>query len=179
MTRRRSSLRTETGLRYEFYPAMVFPCDPRTEADWEVPPVSEDDPLGIERCSHHKILTDQPGRAIAILGLLGGEIIHEGPNLMLDATRTYVRIDDCTLELAAPGAGTAAYTDWVLDAPNDAYHSITWKVADLERAEHHLESQAIRIARRTAKALLTDPPTSLDIPWGFSDALIPGDPRAS
>lgn len=81
-------------MRYEFYPAMVFLCDPRTEAGWEVPRVSDDDPLGIERCSHHMILTDQPERAVAILGLLGGESIHVGLNLMLDATRTYVRIGD-------------------------------------------------------------------------------------
>ena len=75
-----ATVRDEIGMVYEFYPAMVFPCDPRTEPGWVLPPVSDDDPLGIERCSHHTFLTDQPERAIGILGdILGGETFPRGP----------------------------------------------------------------------------------------------------
>lgn len=173
-----ATVRDEAGMVYEFYPSMVFPCDPRTEPGWVVPPVSEDDPLGIERCSHHTFLTDQPERATKILvDLLGGETLHEGRNELIGTTSTYIRIGDSTLEFGTPDAGTPAYDDWLVDAPNDTYHSITWKVADLERAEKHLEAQGLRIRNRSAGGFVTDPTTSLGIPWGFSDALVPGDPR--
>jgi catechol 2,3-dioxygenase-like lactoylglutathione lyase family enzyme len=173
-----ATVRDEAGMVYEFYPSMVFPCDPRTEPDWVLPPVSDDDPLGIERCSHHTFLTDQPERATNILvGILGGETVHEGRNDLIGATSTYIRIGDSTLEFATPDAGTVAHDDWLVDAPNDTYHSITWKVADLDRAQSHLEAQGVGIRNRTAGGFVTDPETSLGIPWGFSEALVPGDPR--
>jgi catechol 2,3-dioxygenase-like lactoylglutathione lyase family enzyme len=170
----------ETGLIYDFYPAMVFPCDPRTEPGWVVPPPSDNDPLGIEYCSHHTFLTDQPERAVTLLvDVLGGEALHEGRNELISATSTYVRLGDSTLEFGVPDAGSPAYEDWVADAPNDTYHSITWKVADLDRAESHLEAQGVRTTTRSAHGFVTDPATSLGIPWGFSDVLVPGDPRAT
>lgn len=173
-----ATVRDEAGMVYEFYPAMLFPCDARTEPGWVVPPVSDDDPLGIERCSHHTFLTNQPERATNILvGIAGGEIIHEGRSELIGATSTYIRIGDSTLEFATPESGTPAYDDWVVDAPNDTYHSITWKVADLERAENHLEAQGVTIRSRSAGGFVTDPETSLGIPWGFAEALVPGDPR--
>jgi catechol 2,3-dioxygenase-like lactoylglutathione lyase family enzyme len=168
----------QTGMRYEFYPAMVFPCDIRTELDWVLPPVSDDDPLGIERCSHHTLLTAEPERATGVLvNVLGGEILGQGRNETLGASSTYVRIGDATLEFATPDEGTPAYQDWAGDAPNDTYHAITWKVADLARAEAHLESHGVRISRRTGDGLVTDSSTSLGIPWGFTESLVPGDPR--
>lgn len=164
----------ETGMRYEFYPTMIFPCDPRTEPDWVLPPVSDDDPLGIERCSHHTILTAQPERAIRVLvEVLGGEILPEGRNELLGATSSYVRIGDSTLELARPDEGTPAHADWTVDAPNDTYHAITWKVTDLERAESHLEANGVRIRSRSTNAFVTDPTTSLGVPWGFTEAPFP------
>ena len=72
---------------------------------------------------------------------------------------------------------TAAYADWTTFAPHDTYHSITWKVVDLDRTAEHLKSQGVGIRSRTADTLVTDPETSIGVPWGFTTRLVPGDPR--
>lgn len=168
------------GLRYEFLPQIPFPLDHRLVEGWELPPVSADDPLGIERCSHHTVLTDQPARALrVVVDGLGGTVIHEGRNDALGAQSTYVHLADAVLEYAVPDAGTAAHADWTRTAPDDTYHSITWKVVDLDRVARHLEAQSVGIATRTADTIITDPETSLGIPWGFTTRLTAGDPRSA
>jgi hypothetical protein len=175
-----STLSEQTGLRYHFYPAGVFLADPRSDPEWRLPPVSDQDPLGIERCSHHTILTGQPERPLRLfVDALGGNVVHAGRNDLLGSTSTYVHIGGSTLEFAVPDSGTLARDDWLKSEPNDAYHAITWKVLDLERVEHHLEAQAVRVRARSAETIVTEPATSLGVPWGFSTALIPGDPRAN
>jgi catechol 2,3-dioxygenase-like lactoylglutathione lyase family enzyme len=165
----------DAGLRYEFLPPIPFPLDPRTDEGWVLPPVSADDPLGIERCSHHTVLTDQPQRALElVVDVLGGDIVYEGRNEVLGASSTCVRLADAVLEYAVPDAGTDAHADWAKDAPNDTYHSITWKVADLQRVERHLRASGVRIRTRTDDVIVTDPATSLGVPWGFTTAGPPG-----
>jgi hypothetical protein len=123
-------------------------------------------------------LTAQPERALRlVVDVLGGDIAHEGRNELLGTTSTYVFLGDSVLEYAIPDEGTAAHADWAQGDPNDTYHSITWKVADLERVERHLGEQGVRIRSRSDDAIVTDPDTSLGIPWGFTTTLTPGDPR--
>lgn len=168
----------DAGLRYEFLPQIPFPLDHRLSPGWELPPVSEDDPLVIERCSHHTILTDRPDRALQVMvDGLGGTIFHEGRNEVLSATSTYVHLADAVFEYAVPDADTQAYTDWAVNAPNDTYHSITWKVRDLEQVARHLKEQGVGIRTHTSEVIITEPETSLGIPWGFTTALTTGDPR--
>ena len=69
-------------------------------------------------------------------------------------------------------------TDWTTTARGDTYPSLTFKVADLDRAAAHLKSQGVGIRSRTADTLVTDPDTSVNVPWGFTTSLVPGDPRA-
>jgi hypothetical protein len=167
----------DTGLRYSFMPVTTVPWDDRLKPGWVSPPSSAS-PLGIERCSHHTILTDRPEREVKLLvEVLGGRIVHEGRNELLGASSTYAHLAGSTVELATPDQGTAAYVDWTRNAPNDTYHSLTWKVADLDRAERHLETHGVRIQSRSQDTVITDAATSLNIPWGFSTSLIPGDPR--
>lgn len=172
------SLPEDAGLRYEFFPAIPFPLDPRVAPSWTLPAVSNEDPLGIERCSHHTVLTGDPGRALRlVVDVLGGNIVHEGRDELRGTTGAYVDLAGSILEYAVPDVGTRAYSDWAKDDPNDTYHSITWKVADLERAERHLHSRGVGIEMRSADTIVTDPDTSLGIPWGFTSKLTPGDPR--
>ncbi|MFF0817219.1 VOC family protein [Rhodococcus sp. NPDC003318] len=167
-----------TGLRYEFLPQIPFPLDHRLAPGWEVPAVSDDDPLGIERASHHTILTDRPDRALRMMvDGLGGTVIHEGRNEVLSATSIYVHLADAVYEYAVPDAGSSAHEAWTVNAPNDTYHSITWKVEDLDRVERHLKEQGVDLRVRTGEVIVTEPATSLGIPWGFTTALTTGDPR--
>jgi hypothetical protein len=170
----------DMGLRYHFYPAGRFPVDARTEPGWEVPPVSDSDPLGIERCSHHTVLTRQPERVMKLyVDGLSARIIREGRNELLGATSTYLHLGGTTLEIAIPDEGTPAHDDWAVKAPGDTYHSITWKVVDLQRVERHLETQGVGIAARTDDLIVTEPASSLGVPWGFSTKLVAGDPRTA
>ena len=169
----------DAGLSYSFLPPVpVAEFDPRLDPAWVVPKVSPDDPLGIECCSHHTVLMSSPERAQKVLcDVLGGKVIHECRNEILAATCTYVHLAGSTIECAVPDVGTAVYTDWERLAPNDTYHSITWKVADLVRAERHLKAQGVGLRTRSDDHIVTDPATSLGIPWGFTSKLVPGDPR--
>ena len=103
--------------------------------------------------------------------------MHEGRDEIRGTSSTYVHLADSMLEYAVPDVGTSAHADWTHDDPNDTYHAITWKVADLGRAEHHLEAQGVRIQVRSDDTIVTDPDTSLGVPWGFTTTLTPGDPR--
>ncbi|MCX4815246.1 hypothetical protein OG601_32085 [Streptomyces sp. NBC_01239] len=170
----------DAGLRYEFLPQIPFPLDHRLEPGWTLGPVSDDDPLGIERCSHHTVLTTRPERALRIVvEALGGTVVDERRDEVLGASSTYVRLADAVFAYAVPDEGTPAHADWARNAPNDTYHSITWKVVDLDRVARHLKSQGVRVRSRTDEVLVTDPETSLGIPWGFTTAPVPGDTESA
>ncbi|MBY8861022.1 hypothetical protein K7711_31415 [Nocardia sp. CA2R105] len=168
------------GLRYEFLPQIPFPLDHRLAEGWQLPPVSDDDPLGLERCSHHTVLTDRPERGLkVVVDGLGGKVIHEGRNEVLGARSTYVHLADAVFEYAVPDPDTAAHADWIGNAPNDTYHTITWKVADLDRVANQLQAQGIGIRTRTDEVIIVEPKNALGIPWGFTTQLTPGDPRSA
>ncbi len=169
----------EAGLRHEFLPEFPFKLDHRIAPGWELPPVSPDNPVGVERHAYHTLLTDNPQRALrTLVDALGGTVIHEGRDEVIGAAATFVFLGDSVLEIAVPDPGTPAYADWkAATAPNDTYHSITWKVIDLDRTAAHLEAQGVGIRFRSTDALVTDPATSIGIPWGFTTRVVPGDPR--
>jgi catechol 2,3-dioxygenase-like lactoylglutathione lyase family enzyme len=173
------TLPEDAGIRYEIFPQIPFPLDPRIAPDWTLSPVSDDDPLGIERCSHHTFLTRNPDRALRFaVDVLGGTIVHAGRDELRGTSGTYVHLADGVLEYAVPDGGTPAADDLADYLPDDAYHAITWKVADLERTRKHLENNGVLIRAESDDTIITDPDTSLGVPWGFTTKLVPGDPRA-
>lgn len=168
----------DAGLSYEF--CMYVPHrDPRGYPP--VPAVSPSDPLGIECCAHHTVLTGQPERARELLvDVLGGSVIHEGRNDVLATQSTYIALADGVLEVAQPlDEGSAAMEEWRRSAPLDTYSSLTWKVRELDRVADHLESSGVGLRARTDTMIVADPADSLGIPWGFTTVLCPGDPRAA
>lgn len=174
------ALPEDAGLAYEFFPGETgFHGDDRLEDGWTLPPVADDDPLGIERCSHHTVLTAAPARALRlVVDVLGGEVIHEGDNALLGTHSTFVHLAGSTLEYATPTrAGTPAGAELARSLPEDSYHAISWKVADLDRVADHLAACDVAIRRRTEDTIVTDPDTSLGVPWGFTTRLIANDPR--
>ncbi|WP_156135532.1 VOC family protein [Novosphingobium malaysiense] len=187
----------DTGVTYQFVPTSFgrsdnpnkgshLAIDERMDRGWTLPPEDPADPLGIVRCSHHTFLTREPARALKFMvDVLGGTIIHEGRDELRATSSTYVALSDATFEYAVPDPGSDAERD--LDSypvqaeepgfSHDTYHALTWTVADLDKAAAHLESAGVRIRARSGKALITEPSTSMGIPWGFASVHIPGDPR--
>jgi catechol 2,3-dioxygenase-like lactoylglutathione lyase family enzyme len=170
------TLPEEVGLSYEFL-GYKSRLDPR--GDPPVPAVFADDPLGIECCSHHTVATNEPERARRLLvDIVGGRVIHEGTNESLDTASTYIALADAIVELARPlDAASAVAEDLRRRAPDDSYHSLTWKVRDLDRVADHLEALGVRLSTRGPTSIVTDATNALGIPWGFSSVLCPGDPR--
>jgi hypothetical protein len=165
-----------SGLRHEVLPDFPFGLDHRNAAGWA--PGEAEGPLGVERCAFHTLLTGNPRRALrTLVDALGGTVFHQGRDEVIGADASYVRLADTVLQVAVPDEGTAAYADWTATAPGDTYHSLTFKVADLGRAAAHLKSQGVGIRSQTGDTLVTDPDTSIGVPWGFTTLLVPGDPR--
>lgn len=170
----------ETGVRYQFYAESPFFFDPRSQPGWTLPPVEPDCPFGLERCAWHTVLTARPERVLPLfVEVLGGTIIDRGRNEALGATSTFVSLADGVFEFAVPDAGTPAFAALDAQAPHDCYYALTWKVADLDRAARHLEAIGAGCLARTADTIVCDPAGGFGVPWGFTTALRPGDPRAA
>jgi catechol 2,3-dioxygenase-like lactoylglutathione lyase family enzyme len=168
----------DIGLRYQYLAPMPMAFDPRMKEGWELGPRPDDDPLGIDFTSHHTILTDRPERALRLLvDVLGGEVLDEGRNEALGTSSTYLRLADGAHEIAVPDPGSPAHADLATTLPNDCYHSITFKVADLDNTRRHLEAQGVALRADTGSMIVTDPKTSQGIPWGFTEEALVGDDR--
>jgi hypothetical protein len=162
-------------------------ADARFDPHWTLPPPSPHDPLGVEHCSHHTVLTRNLPRALRLLvDVLGGTVVHEDRNDLLGTTSTWVWLKDSLLEYAVPDAeGTRATASLdgttkpsLLGMPQeDRYHLIAWKVRNLDAVERHLADQRIRLEARDTTTLITDPADTLGVRWGFTTAVLPGDPR--
>ncbi len=167
----------QVGLRYQFMETFPMRLDPRLTPGWTLPPVSDDDPLGLVRLSHHVILTADPDRAVNFIRAIGGEVIHEGRDEQRGLSGPYVRLADAIYHYAVPDAGTAAAEVLAAKVPADKFYAMTFRVTDLDRAAGHLEKAGVGVASRTGDTLVTDPATSLEVPWGFTTAAVPGDDR--
>ena len=158
----------DAGLRHELLPPIPFPLDPRMQEGWELPAVSAQDPLGIVRCAHHTILTSDTDRAVRLtVEVFGGTVVDRGRDEVLGATTTSVRLADAVLRYAVPDPG-GPLREGIDAGGADSYHSITWQVVDLGRVERHLRTCGVGIAAHDDDLLLTEPDTSLGIPWGFT-----------
>jgi catechol 2,3-dioxygenase-like lactoylglutathione lyase family enzyme len=161
----------QVGQRYQVTVTNAMRSDARHAEGWTTPEVSPDDPLGIVRCARHTFLTGDPARGLRVALALGGTVVDEGRNEVLGATSTYVQLADGVLEYAVPDAGTPAAADLASrEGDQDSYHALTWVVTDLDAAAKHLEAEGVAFRARTDDTLITDPATSLGVPWGFTVA---------
>lgn len=177
-------VRDEAGLAYQF-----MGCEPsstnarrtgdaRLEPGWELQPPPEDDELGVVGCSRHTVVTERPERLLRLwVDTLGGQVIHSGTNELLKSNSTLVLLGDGVFECAVPLQGSLAVTGSLNSPPFDSYHSMTFRVRDLDRAEAHLQARGARVALRNEESLFTDPDTTHGVPWGFTTAVNPGDQR--
>lgn len=171
----------EVGLEYQIYDPRGGVLDSRKKPEWSpsYSVIGPSDPLGLEFCSHHTVLTNQPERALRfVVDHLNGTMIHQGRSALFEADSTYVWLGDSVVEFAHPTAeGTPEWKAWNDRAPLDTYYSITFKVPDVEKVAAHLTAQGVKHDRHHATGILTDPETSLGVAWGFTAETIPGDTR--
>ena len=180
------ALREEAGLAYQFVDCppgeenVRKTGDARLAPDWALAAPSEDDGLGIELCSHHTVVTSRPERLLGLwVDVLGGDVVHKGANDLLGTDSTFVALGDGVFESAVPTGDGLRIAGALNPEPFDSYHSMTFLVRDLARAEAHLRAHGIDIARRDEATIVTDPTTSYGVPWGFTSHLVPGDLRTA
>jgi len=163
----------DTGLGYEFYAAdSISPADPRGRAGWHVPPSDPKDPLGIRRCSHHTVITGNPGRALRIMvDILGGKVIHQAASPVSGTQSFYVQLADSIIEYnhdpAMDGVGP------------DSYVGITWHIVELDKVAGHLAALGIPAEQAAKDLIVAGPEQALGVRWGFTTATVPGDLRQS
>jgi catechol 2,3-dioxygenase-like lactoylglutathione lyase family enzyme len=177
-------LRDEAGLAYQFMECSPTEANARRTGDlrlqpgWQLSAPADDGGLGVLACSTHTIVTRRPERALRLwLDVLGGQVIHTARNEVIGSESTYVVLGDGVFECAVPLADGLHVHGALNPDPHDSYHSMTFLVRDLDRAEAHLVKAGARIARRDDQTIVTDPTTSFGVPWGFTTSLVPGDPR--
>lgn len=159
----------DAGMRYQFFETFPFPLDPRADPGWSTSALHDRGPLGIVRTSHHTILTTRPDRALKVaVDVLGGEVLRSGGDGERGVSGPYVRLADAIFHFATPMGSTNAAADHALNDPIDTYHAITWEVEDLDTTARHLTANGVGIAASSAISLVTDPATSLGVPWGFT-----------
>ena len=156
--------------------------DARFLPGWRVPPVSSDDPLALEYCASHTLLTDQPERMRALLvDVLGGVVIHQSANSALGSDSMYVALGDGIYEIARPvGNGLARQAlDGHAGPTQDCYYGITFKTADIAKARAHLAAQGVALAVDEPGLIITDSRHSAGVAWGFAASAVPGDRRGA
>jgi catechol 2,3-dioxygenase-like lactoylglutathione lyase family enzyme len=167
------SLPQDTGLTYEYYhlaerhrPKYARRADPRLAPGWKPGTVDPADPLGVVRCVHHTVLTEQPERAVRLFNVLGGDIGPAHYDSLLDADVIPVSYASSVVEFATPRG--APVLDVLTGKPThaDQYLGMTFDVIDVEAVEAHLRSQDVGL-ERVGDEIVTDPRTTFGARWGF------------
>jgi hypothetical protein len=172
----------ETGVEFELFEfesdAAGLESDPRLDPAWVLAPPPADS-VGAEYSSHHTLVVDEPSATVDFLvGMCGGTVFREAENGALGCRSTYIALGGrfpFTVEVAVPTADGPAREDLLRNG--NIYHCVTFKVGSLERAVEHLARVGVRVETRCEDLVVTDPRDCHGLRFGFTPALVPGDPR--
>ncbi|MFC0526627.1 VOC family protein [Phytohabitans kaempferiae] len=141
-------------------------ADPRLRPDWVRPPVDPNDPLRIERTSHHTFLTADPERAERVyVDAAGGRVIGQRRNEELQALSTFITLGDSVVEFAVPDPKSPAAAR--VSSGLDYYHGISLQVADIEQVETHLAHAGVPTRRLSTEVTSIDPEAAFGMQWRF------------
>lgn len=166
----------DTGLTYEFlemgHQHREFYSragDPRLDPNWSLPPVSNDDPLGIIRNLHHTILTLDPSRAERLYTeILNGEVLHRGENETGGGDSTFVHFAGSVLEFVQPRSGKITDVFTRCDTTFDSYVGMTFQVVDTAKAAQHLENHGVKV-EEVGDSIVTLPDQTMGVRWVFTE----------
>jgi catechol 2,3-dioxygenase-like lactoylglutathione lyase family enzyme len=158
----------DTCTQLEFYPGEMR-GDPRLGPDWSPSWWATDHPLGISGLSHLTIVVGDLDRAVALYtDGLGGRLVREDESHLTGTKEAYVRVgEETVVALSTPT------TDHSLAADDharngDILHALTFRVADLDRAEAHLRRHGVGVHLRDDATLVADPADTFGAVLGFT-----------
>lgn len=161
-------------------------CFPPLASGWRSPAPDGPNPLGIEYCSHHTLLTDKVARGLQwAVDVLGGKVIHQGTDPRRETESTYVWLGKTVVEFAQPKRPESpAWRDWqekttsLAGAPQeDVYREITFRVRDVPAVRAHISKLQLDCEYEDEHFVTLNRAHGLGVCWSFTDEAIPGDPR--
>ena len=157
-------------------PPEGHPRDPLFKPGWSSAYWRDEHPLGILRLSHMTNVVRDLDRPLSLFtGPLGGTLFHRGTTET--AEHAFVMVGTNTvIELARPiTQGSPLERD--LADNGEIPHAMTFLVRDLDSAERHVEKLGVRVSERRAGSLVLDPRDTFNAMIGFTDEILPDDPR--
>lgn len=151
--------------------------DPRLRGEYSPAFWRERHPLRILRTAALTVVVRDLGPARELfVDVLEGKAFCEEKRTERDTHSLFVALGSgSVIELARPLTGDSPEAD-TLARCGEMLHSVTFRVADLERAAAHLADCGLEFAR-AAHALLVSPESALGAVYTFTDRDLPGDPR--
>jgi hypothetical protein len=174
----------DTGIMWEFWEGdeewfRTNPlADPRMRPGWKYQAPAADDPVAVEKLSHHTVVVTDPALALKFLvTVCKGRIFATADNDALGTRSTWVSVSDepTVFEIAVPLRDGPCRKD--LEKVGNTVHAVTFKVRDLARAVAHLKKSDVVFEVETPELAVTDPKTSCGLRFGFIEAFHPQDPR--
>jgi len=147
----------DTSTQLEFFPG-PRPGDPRFEPGWDASWWATTHPLGLTGLAYATIVVGDLARAVAFYtDALGGRLLSERESELTATKDAFVAIGtDTVVALSTPmSADSLAGRDHARHG--DILHSLTFAVADLDRAATHLRAHGVGVAGRDDTTLVADP----------------------
>jgi catechol 2,3-dioxygenase-like lactoylglutathione lyase family enzyme/extradiol dioxygenase family protein len=155
----------DTGGQLEFVGVTGEPLgmDPRATAGWS-PTSPADSPLSAVGVSHFTTSArDLPRLAAFYARVLEAPTLHETP------TSVFVRVGtESVVELATPTTPDSLLAR-DLDANRELPHAVTFRVDDLDTAEHHAGTVGVRTRARAGDTLVLEPDDVMGAVLAFTD----------
>ena len=146
-----------TGTRYES-------LDPRLRPGWDGGWWEREHPLGVRRLDHVAVVCPDLDAGLRVfVEVLGGKRLGDAAGPLTGSTHTDVAVGDTVVRLAVPSGPGPAAEDLAAHGP--CVHAVAFEVADLDRAATYLESAGVRVLDRDPTTLITDPATTLGVPF--------------
>jgi catechol 2,3-dioxygenase-like lactoylglutathione lyase family enzyme len=161
----------ETPVVCEFFEPRASMDDPRlNEPDWSSSYWRNEHPLGIQDTILTVVTGSLAGAVPFFVDGLRGKVIHEASTPHGTRSAFVSLSDEVTVEVAQPeDPASRAATDL---AAGGAFHAVTFRVADLERATAHVESKGIRIERPAPGHVVLDPADAHGVLFRLTDRQI-------
>jgi hypothetical protein len=161
-------------------------CYPPFVNGWKGPKPRGPNPLGIEFCAFHSVLTDNVPRALRwSTSVLGGNVISTSIDHALQTENTYVWIGESVVQFARPlqaqGIAYERHKDKSASLSgkmsDDVYWSLGLKVSDLEKTRDHLKAVDLPFENLDDHRVIVAPEHGLGVRWCFTDQNVEGDTR--